>query len=57
MDVTTTINGGSITGCNSGIGMQSGDIIVTVNDVTFGGNTTDITLREDQQITIAGAVF
>lgn len=55
--MTTTINGGSITGCNSGIGMQSGDIIVTVNDVTFGGNTTDITLREDQQITIAGAAF
>ena len=42
----TTINGGTITGCNSGIGMQSGDITVTVNKVTFDGNTTDITLRE-----------
>ena len=48
---TTTINGGTIENCNSGLGMQSGSGKLTVNNVALIGNTHDISLREGQKIT------
>lgn len=47
----TTINGGTITGCNSGIVMQDGTITVTVNKVTLTDNNHDITLGKGEKIT------
>lgn len=50
----TTITGGTIQNCTSGISMQqSGETSVTLNDVTLNNNTYDIVLSFDQQITIA----